>query len=423
MLKLCGGGCVRVFPSGFLWGVATAGHQIEGKNFFSDWYAWEKLGKVRNNDTSEIACGSWDNLERDIKALKELGVKAYRYSIEWARVEPRINKFDDESLSRYRNFTIRLVEEGIKPIVTLHHFVNPLWFSELGGWENRENLRYFKRYVEKVISFLGSFVPIWITMNEPNVYSIQSYFKGEWPPEIKDMGRAMQVLSNFIFAHNIAYGIIKEKYPASMVGIAYNFMPFKPARKYNLFDRIMASRLDHIYNNAFIDSIMKGRLLKPLGKGESAERIRGNLDFVGVNYYTRIFVKNASPEPEFPEPVTEKTDMGYEFYPEGLGEVVLKYYRRYKLPIIVTENGIADATDEKRWRYIKTALKSLHQAIEKGARVVGYMYWSLMDNFEWKEGYSMKFGLYETNFQDLSLEPRKSAEEYSKLIKENSIED
>ena len=115
--------------------------------------------------------------------------------------------------------------------------------------------------------------------------------------------------------------------------------------------------------------------------------------------------------------------MGYEFYPEGLGEVVLKYYRRYKLPIIVTENGIADATDEKRWRYIKTALKSLHQAIEKGARVVGYMYWSLMDNFEWKEGYSMKFGLYETNFQDLSLEPRKSAEEYSKLIKENSIED
>ncbi|AKI97069.1 glycoside hydrolase family 1 protein [Kosmotoga pacifica] len=412
-----------VFPSGFLWGVATAGHQIEGKNFFSDWYAWEKLGKIKNNDTSEIACGSWDNFERDIKALKELGVKTYRYSIEWARVEPRINKFDKDSLLRYRRFTERLVEEGIKPVVTLHHFVNPLWFSELGGWENGENLRYFKRYVEHVVSELGDLVPIWITINEPNVYSIMSYLRGEWPPEIKDTGRAMQVLSNLLYAHSEAFDVIKERYPASMVSVTCNFMFFYPARKFNLFDRIISSRLNHFYNWVYLDSIISGRILKPLGRGESSPKIKGKLDFIGVNYYTRIFVRNARPEPEFPEPSGEKTDMGYEFYPEGLGEVVSECYRRYKLPVFVTENGIADATDQKRWRYIETALGSLHQAIEKGARVMGYLYWSLMDNFEWKEGYSMKFGLYETDFQNLVFTPRKSAEKYAELIEKNALGD
>lgn len=413
---------MKNFPEGFMWGVSTAGHQIEGKNFFSDWYAWEKKGKVKNGDTSEIAAGSWDNFERDIDALITLGVNSYRYSIEWARVEPRINAFDEEAIGRYRDFTRQLVENGIKPVVTLHHFVNPRWFAELGGWENRENIKYFIRYVDKIANALGEFVDLWITINEPNVYASMSYLFGEWPPETRDFGRTLNIMRNFILAHVEAYDCIKTQLPESMISVALNVMQIIPFRKLNLFDILASSFMNKVYNYAFFDSIMKGRFIRPIGKGDKVPNIKGKLDFIGLNYYTRVFTKYSRPVPEIVYGDGEKTEMGYEFYPEGLGKIVSIIYKKYGLPILITENGIADSTDEKRWRYISGALASIHNSISKGTEVMGYMYWSLMDNFEWKEGYEMKFGLYRLNRDSLVLEPRPSAAAYTEVIKNNLIE-
>ncbi len=405
------------FPDGFIWGVATAGHQIEGNNVFSDWYTWEHQGKVKNGDTSDIACGSWENLDRDIEAVKSLGVKAYRFSVEWARIEPKANRFEESALERYRDFCKALIENGIQPILTLNHFVLPQWFSDMGGWENRENLRYFRRFVLKIVQYMGQFIHYWVSVNEPNVYAVMSYLMGEWPPEIKDMGRAMKVLSNLLFAHSEAYDAIKEFYPTSMVGVAINMMPFFPLRKLHPEDRLVSNYLDRVYNYSYLDSLLKGKLVKPLGKGEAAREISSKLDFIGINYYSRIFVKYSKPLPEIAVgDEFEKTDMGYEFFPQGIEDVILKAYKRYQLPIIITENGIADASDTRRWEYIEKALTGVRNAMEKGARVFGYMYWSLMDNFEWKEGYSMKFGLYETVQETLELKPRESAGKFRDFI-------
>jgi len=405
------------FPDGFIWGVATAGHQIEGNNVFSDWYTWEHQGKVKNGDTSDIACGSWENLGRDIEAVKSLGVKAYRFSVEWARIEPKANRFEESALERYGNFCKALIENGVQPILTLNHFVLPQWFSDMGGWENRENLRYFRRFVSKIVQYMGRFIHYWVSVNEPNVYAVMSYLMGEWPPEIKDMSRAMKVLSNLLFAHGEAYDAIKEFFPTSMVGAAINMMPFFPLRKLHPGDRLVSNYLDRVYNYSYLDSLLKGKLVKPLGNGEAAPEISSKLDFIGINYYTRIFVKYSKPLPEIAVGNEfEKTEMGYEFFPQGIEDVILKAYKRYQLPIIITENGIADASDTRRWEYIEKALTGVRNAMEKGARVFGYMYWSLMDNFEWKEGYSMKFGLYETVQKTLELKPRGSVAKFRDFI-------
>ena len=410
------------FPEDFMWGVSTAGHQIEGRNLSSDWYLWEKKGKVKNKDTSEVACGSWGNFDRDIEALKDLGVNSYRYSIEWARVEPRVNAFDEGVIREYRNLTQKLVEAGIKPVVTLHHFANPQWFVELGGWENGENITYFRRYVNRIVEGIGDLVSWWITINEPNVYAIMSYMFGEWPPEIRDYSRTINVMRKLIIGHCQAYDSIKSMQPEAKVGVALNMMAFEPFRKWNPADQLARLLIGRVYNCSFIDCIHGGQMVKPLGKGEKVPGIQGKQDFLGINYYTRVFVKYARPFPEISYGTGEKTDMGYEFYPQGLGRFIEKSFKRYGLPILVTENGIADSTDEKRWRYISRALTSVNKAIMKGVPVKGYMYWSLMDNFEWKEGYSMKFGMYETDFESLKLLPRSSAEKYAEVIKNNSIQ-
>ena len=408
------------FPDGFMWGVATAGHQIEGGNVFSDWYAWEHQGKVKNGDTSDVACGSWEHLERDLEAIKALGVNAYRFSVEWARIEPKVNRFEDSVIERYKDFVTMLIENGVQPILTLNHFVLPQWFSEIGGWEDRENLPYFRRFVSRIVSSMGENIHYWVTINEPNVYAVMSYLMGEWPPEIKDMGRAMRVLANLLYAHSEAYDVIKESNPLSMVGVAVNMMPFFPLRTFHPGDRIVSKYLDRVYNYSFLDSLKNGKMIRPLGTGEAVSGISSKLDYLGINYYTRMFAKYAKPLPEIVVgDEFEKTEMGYEFFPQGIEDVVLKAYNRYELPIMITENGIADGTDKRRWEYIETALKSLRNAMDKGARVFGYIYWSLMDNFEWKEGYSMKFGLYETVRENLELRPRGSADKFRDFIRES----
>ena len=408
------------FPEGFLWGVSTAGHQIEGGNKYSDWYEWEKKGKVKGGETSETACGSWERFERDIKALEELGVKAYRYSIEWARIEPESGKFDEDALERYAGFIKELVSKGIHPVVTLNHFVLPLWFARMGGWEKSENLVHFEKFVRKVVQSIGQYVHYWVTVNEPNVYASMSYLLGEWPPQKKDIELTRKVLTNLIYAHTMAYDAIKSSVPTAMVSIALNMMPFLPFRNWHPADLVAARLLGKLYNYSFVDSIKLGRLARPLGNDETAPEINGKIDFLGINYYSRTFVKYFRPFPQLLNGQEfERTDMGYEFFPQGLEGVVFKAYKRYRLPIMITENGIADSTDKKRWPYIDGALQALAKSMKRGAKVFGYLYWSLMDNFEWKEGYSMKFGLYETVRDTMELKARPSAESFRRFISEN----
>lgn len=409
------------FPDGFLWGVSTAAHQIEGGNVFSDWYDWEREGKVKNGDISDSACKSWDNFDRDLRTLKDLGVKAYRYSVEWARIEPESGRFEEAALKRYGDFARDLVSNGIQPVLTLNHFTLPRWFVKLGGWEKLENVAHFKNFTRKVVEFLGEYVHYWITLNEPNVYLAMAYLLGEWPPEKKDMKLAARVFVNLLNAHSQSYDTIKEKLPTSMVSVAQNMMPFLPERKWAVQDNFAANFINNLYNHSFLDSLKLGKIVKLPGREKAAPQLKGKLDFLCINYYSRSFVRYARPFPKIHSGTQlEKTDMGYEFYPQGLERVVMDAHLRYQLPIMVSENGIADSTDSKRWSYIEQALLGLRKAMDRGAKVFGYFYWSLMDNFEWREGYAMKFGLYETDRESFELSPRESAMKYKQLIRENS---
>ncbi len=394
----------------FLWGVSTAAHQIEGDNVNSDWWKFEAKGKVKNGERSGKACNSYKLYRQDIDLAKNLNVNAFRFSVEWAKIEPKEGKFDQDVLKHYADEVSYMKEKGIEPMVTLHHFTNPIWFAEKGGWESKESVALFVRYVQKVMNNIGD-VKYFITINEPNVYVFFGYLRGYWPPEIKDRKKAKKVLANMALAHSRAYDLIHSEIPGAKVSVAMNMASFKP-KTISPLDFIMTKIIKCQYNFAFLDAVFLGKIHSPVGKVNLSKGEK--LDFLGVNYYTRFLV-HFGLVPKISVGDLPKTDMGYEFYPQGIKEVVEEVWKRYKIPIIITENGIADVKDKMRAEYILKTLKSLKMAVSEGVNVKGYFYWSLMDNFEWAEGFEPHFGLYSVNFKTFERTLRKSGELFSKI--------
>ncbi|MEX0877602.1 MAG: glycoside hydrolase family 1 protein [Candidatus Spechtbacterales bacterium] len=389
------------FPVGFYWGTATSSHQIEGNNKNNDWWRAEQAGEIKQK--SGKACDSYNRYEEDFDLAKELGTKAHRFSIEWSRIEPEEGRFDEAEMEHYKKVVKALKERGLEPFVTLHHFTNPIWFADKGGWENARSPYYFARYAEYVAKNLPE-VRFWITLNEPMIFGFNAFMEGRWPPFKKSFRSMWHSVYNMTHAHKAAYTKLKAGNSALEIGIAKNNSYFD-AYKNKFISRIVAAVFDGIWNVWFL------------------EKIKHEQDFVGINYYfhNRIQFKFSSPKKWMNQNENkEVSDMGWEVYPEGLYKVV-KQASHFHKPVYIFENGVADADDNQRSRFIKEHLKWLHKAIEEGVDVRGYFHWSLLDNFEWAEGFKMKFGLVEVDFETLERKPRPSFYVYKKTCNQNAL--
>ena len=384
------------FPDGFLWGAATAAHQIEGNNVHSDWWRAEQAGLLPH--CSGPACDSWNRWPDDVRLLTELGLNAYRLSVEWARVEPEPGQFDQTAIDSYRRQLETLKHAGIEPMVTLHHFTSPRWLADRGGWSNPDSVPRFLDYADRVVRATADVVRWWITFNEPSILSFKAYIEGSWPPfQPWNLRGYVRLLRHAARAHRLGRRLLRSQRPDALVSMAFAMWPLQPVRRWSPIDQLMARLGDWFW---------QGRILS---------RSASALDWIGVNYYSRTFV--GWPWPARPPGSGERTDFGWEIYPEGL-YAVLRRMGRYGKPVVITENGIADADDRRRAAYIVEHLREVHRAIADGVDVRGYMHWTLLDNFEWAEGFSQRFGL-----ATREREPRPSARVYAAIARANAITD
>ncbi|OGW84968.1 MAG: hypothetical protein A3C35_05620 [Omnitrophica bacterium RIFCSPHIGHO2_02_FULL_46_11] len=420
-------GKYHVFPKGFLWGAATSSHQVEGDNIHNDWWEWEQTGKVK--ESSGKACEHWTRFHEDFKLAKSLHHNSHRFSIEWSRIEPHEGEFSEAAISHYRQMIQSLRSVGLEPIITLHHFTLPLWLAKEGGWLSNRSPQLFGRYAQKVAESLGEGIRYWMTINEPEVYIFKSYLTGEWPPGEKAPEKVYKVASHLLKAHVFAYDAIQDTFqklnrPPTQVGIAKHVAVFSPCSS-SLWDRISVWLRNLMFNHLFIKALIKGRIFYPGFFRIQLPRMK-TLDFIGLNYYTRDFVANKG----FRTPgvfgdvctskhhsdVGKKNFLSWEIYPKGLF-LLVKDFSRYHLPILISENGICTEHDEERWQFIHDHLKHLAKAIEEGAPVIGYLYWSLLDNFEWAEGFAPQFGLVEVDYKTQGRKIRPSAKAYAQVCK------
>lgn len=379
------------FPENFLWGTATSAYQVEGGIKNCDWSKWKDAG---------LACDHYNRYEEDFDLAKNiLHNNAHRFSIEWSRIESEKGKWDLKEIEHYKKVLLALKRRNLKPFVTLHHFTNPQWLSEEGGWENKKVIEYFARYTEFVVKNLGEYVDFWTTINEPLIYIFQGYSLCTWPPGEKKFFKIFKVLSNMIKAHKASYKIIHKINRNAKVGFSTNNTFFEPYRKNSFLDKFSVLLARYFSNRYFLD------------------KIKSELDFIGVNYYFYREIKFPAQPKKGHNTVT---DLGWEIFPEGIYRV-LKELKKYRKPIYITENGIADSEDKHCSQFIINHLKWVHKAIQEGVDVQGYFHWSLIDNFEWDKGFNPKFGLIEIDYKNFQRKPRHSAEIYGKICEDNKI--
>jgi beta-glucosidase len=399
-------------PAPFLWGIAVSAHQTEGGNERNDWWEWEQLpGKIKGGARSASACLSWDRYEEDLDLAAALGLNAYRFSLEWSRIEPEPGRYDDSALAHYRAVLEGCRARDLVPMVTLHHFTNPRWFAALGGWEERRNLPHFERFARVAGERYGDLVDHWITVNEPEVYGFYGYASGIWPPGVSDRSRALQVIANMLEAHALAARALRESDRVdadqdgrtTWIGAAKHWVLLDPRRPWWPLDRLAASLQHQVFNVAVARALAGGPIDLSIPGARPARRdgdvMRGSSDFLGVNYYTRWLVTLTGKDPRSSTPGAPVNDLGWEIYPEGL-ERALTECSRFGLPLVITENGIADAADRWRPDFIRRSLAAMRHAIGSGLDVRGYFHWTLVDNFEWADGYEGRFGLYACDFDN-----------------------
>ncbi|MDD4954674.1 MAG: glycoside hydrolase family 1 protein [Candidatus Omnitrophica bacterium] len=405
---------MRKFPKNFLWGAATSSYQVEGSNRNCDWWQWEKrVGKPQSGN----ACRHYQLYEHDFDIVKSLNHNAHRFSIEWSRIEPAEGKFSKKELQHYLNVILALKKRNIEPLVTLHHFTNPIWFAKDGGWINQKSVERYLRYCDFVVRNLAKHVRYWITINEPTIFISHAYLFGAWPPQEKSLLKATYVEEHLAFAHIKAYGLIHKIYKelnlsSPQVSIAQNVMSFTPCRN-SLKNRLAAYLRAKVYNMGFLERISMGNILK-----------RMPLDFIGINYYSRqvVALKKLGPG-NLAMDVCEKkhhriakNSLGWDIYPKGLYDVLLSL-KKYNLPIMITENGICTDKDSQRWEYIHDHLRYICLAMKKGVKITGYLYWSLMDNFEWDKGFKPRFGIVDINYKTYKRTIRKSAKKFAEVCR------
>jgi beta-glucosidase len=425
---------MTAFPPGFRWCVSTAAHQVEGYNTESDWWDWEQVpGHIKNGDKSGPACDHWNRVSEDIGLMKDLNVTTYRFSIEWAKIEPKPGEWNQEAVDHYKDEIAQLRAAGIEPMITLQHFTFPRWVRAQGGWGWSGIADAFARYTEFVYTNVAPGVRDWITINEPMVTLTLGYGAGLQPPGLTDLKLAKEPFLGMLRGHAAAYHVLHRlagERPVR-VGVAHHLRVFDPNSEWNPLDILLSRVLDQAFNWAFPEAIETGhaKVSMPfiLSINEKIPGLKGTEDFLGVNYYTRdrIAVDLASPN-GFKTLVTAGapvTDVGWEIYPEGFHRVLKSLAHRIPgKPIIITENGIADADDSKRPLFLLEHLRELTRSIAEGMPIEGYCHWSLMDNFEWSEGFTPRFGLYAMDYATMARTPRESARLFAEVARLNSLE-
>lgn len=400
-------GDILEFPEGFVWGAGISAHQCEGDNRHNDWWAFEQQGRVARGECSGEATDHYHRFDEDFANARALGLSAVKISIEWSRIEKERGVYDEAEIAHYIEVVRSARSHGLSPFVTLHHFTNPHWLGAYGWWEGTSTPALFAQFVRAVVPALSPWVDTWITINEPMLLASAGYLFALWPPERKGWGPAWRVARNLVKAHRLAYDVIHELDPVCRVGPAVNVTALKHPGRPSIKDRLLGGWIDWVANYYFID------------------KVKDRCDFVGVQYYTRATVQQLLAGDPMALPtgmrVLPKTDMGWEIYPKGLYYTVRSVAKRCGKPIFVTENGIADAGDTRRERFIAEHLVWLHRAIEEGCDVRGYLHWALTDNFEWREGYAPRFGLVEVDYETQRRSIRPSALTYAAIAQSNKV--
>lgn len=415
------------FPKGFLWGAATSAHQVEGGNR-NDWTEWEKANAERlvkeaknywqkwqqekfpemfnlENYISGRTCDNYDRYEEDFNIAKSLGHNAHRFSIEWSRIEPEEGKFNEKEIEHYRKIIHALRARGMEPFVTLWHWTNPIWIRDIGGWENKKTIEYFLRYVGKIADSYQD-INFWIPLNEPGSYVGMGYIQGAFPPQVKNLFRANKVFKNLMEAHKEAYSTLHKYKTNALVGISHYAVYMLPYKNF-FWNRILVKILDYIKNWRFLNTI-------------------GNkYDFIGIQYYHTDIVnlkigKGRWWFVDLKNTNNWTSDLNWWVYPEGIYHI-LRRAARYKKPIYITENGVADARDIHRKKFIKEHLRWIYKAIQENVSIRGYFHWSLLDNFEWDKGFWPRFGLVEVNYKTFERKLRSSAHVYAEIARSNSV--
>ncbi len=423
------------FPTGFLWGNATASHQCEGGNTNNQWHRWEQQGHILSGDLCGVACDWWQQAEIDFDLAAQMENNALRLSLEWSRIEPDEGRWDSSAIERYRALLSDLRRRQMTPIVTLHHFTEPLWFADRGGFADAANIQLFTRYVKYVVAQLGDLCDFWITFNEPNVYAAMGYLLGSFPPGEHSVMRAALVLRNMLQAHVESFYAISEQQPEARIGYCLHYRLFDPARPLWLPDMVGAAVHNEFFNWVILKAAETGQMPFPLKFVlEPLKRSPGTRDFHGVNYYTREMVRFDVTRPQdfflrrFYRSGGVMNDPGLEgnfgeIYPEGLYRVLKTIYKstRGNKPLYITENGFCDARDDRRPRAILEHLVQVHRALQEGIPVRGYLHWTLTDNFEWAEGWGARFGLVELDPLTQKRTPRGSASLFGEICRANAI--
>lgn len=390
------------FPKDFLWGTATAAFQTEGNNKNTEWWEWENTKPKDRQyplEKSGIACDSYNRYEEDLDLCVKLNNNAVRFSIEWARIQPDENTFDQNEIDHYKKVITAAKKRNLKTFVTLYHFTLPLWFGKKGGWSKGKNIKYFETYVTRCAQEFGPLVDAFITMNEPLVYSLAAYLEGMWPPGIEDLVSTLIVQHNLVNAHKRAYKAIKA------VGNYYTGM----VENINYFD----------YKPGFWAPVgyLVSKLLTFFNVDFHLAEVKNHLDFFGVHFYFSTRFNGVVRE----NLDDVQSDLGWWVYPPGF-ERVLLHIKRLNVPIYITENGVADAMDRIRKDFIKNMLIACHNAMEQGVDVRGYFHWSLIDNYEWHQGFWPKFGLVYIDYKNNCARiPRDSFYYYADICKNGRI--
>jgi beta-glucosidase len=439
-----------VFPQDFKFGAAIAAYQNCGAGQLphSTWAKWEEdSNHIKDGQKSGSSCNHWNLYKEDIKLMQELGLNSFRFSVDWSVIEPQEGEFNQAALDYYNTYCEDLIEAGIAPLITLHHFSHPQWFEDLGAFEKEKNIAYFVRFSKKVFEVLGDKVTLWCTINEPTIYVFQGYIRGVFPPGKVAPVLGLTVLRNLMQAHTEVYLVLKEMAGDRdvQIGFVHQYLMFHAYHPWHVVERIPGYFINYLLNDTVIKFCQTGvfeiNLWAPklisllLPKGIEYLRFpfilyetptgKRALDFIGLNYYSRVLIRH---QPTLTNPFNVvpscydgeiMTDMPYPIFGKGLYDAIVDL-SKLGLPIYITENGIADSQEEDTNRriFLKDYLTHLEQAVKEKFNVKGYYYWTLTDNFEWDEGFNMCFGLHKVDFATQKRTLRKGSEYYRDFIKQ-----
>ncbi|MGH7142361.1 MAG: glycoside hydrolase family 1 protein [Candidatus Saccharimonadales bacterium] len=411
----------KMLPEGFLWGSSVSSYQVEGDNY-NQWSEWEQVNAERLAKTSEWRLKEIPNwqaikneakkkenyisgngvehftrFEKDFALLKQLNMNAFRFSVEWSRIEPKEGQWDVRAIDHYHHYIAELKRLGIEPFLTIWHWTVPVWFAEKGGFEKRRNLSYFEHFVAKVAKEFGQELDYVIILNEPNLYAISSYVQGNWPPQQRNPLLAIYVFYNLACAHRRAYLLLKSDYPSLAIGTAAQLGNVRPKGTKNIINRLTVKIISYCFNWWFLN------------------RIKGYLDFIGLNYYFTTYHNWYGLTRNPPRPLS---DLGWYMEPSGIQPLLETLWHRFRKPIIITENGLADNNDIHRQWWLEQTMIAMKGAIRNGVQLFGYLHWSLLDNFEWQYGWWPKFGLIAVDRRTMKRTIRPSARWFAKQIKQ-----